>query len=147
VTRLLQQWHIPRCQLTSGLTTSSLAGGEASASHLSLEQEECKIKFFKEPQKIGTRKNSFVIYMSLRASGLARLASYGQHGFDTTCHTLFQESRNEASIRVPRMFKSHLQQQYDKHVPCSIIQSNYLLHNDPWVWRKYITAAEKLCVA
>jgi hypothetical protein len=28
-----------------------------------------------------------------------------------------------------------------------IIQSNYLLYNDMWVWRKYITAAEKLCVA
>jgi hypothetical protein len=133
--RLLQRWHILRCQLTSGLTASALAGGEASASHLSLEQEECKIIIFlKEPQKIGTRKEIFfVIYMSLRASGLARLASYGQHGSDTTCHTPFRESRNEASIRVPRMFKSHIQQQYDKHVLCSIIQSNYLLHNGPWV--------------
>jgi hypothetical protein len=36
-------------------------------------------------------------------------------------------------IRVPRMFKSHVQQQYDKQVPCLIIQSNYLLHNDPWI--------------
>jgi hypothetical protein len=79
---LLRRWHILRCQLTSGLMTS-----EASVSHLSLEQEECKITFFKESQKIGTRKiifkkNSFVIYMSLRASSLARLASYGQHDSD-----------------------------------------------------------------
>jgi hypothetical protein len=34
----------------------ALAGGEASVSNLSLEQEECKITIFKEPQKIGTRK-------------------------------------------------------------------------------------------
>jgi hypothetical protein len=59
----LRWWHVPRCQLTSGLTAGALAGGEASASHLSLEQEECKITIFKEPPKIGTRKNSFVIYI------------------------------------------------------------------------------------
>jgi hypothetical protein len=40
--------------------------------------------------------------MSFRASGLARLVSYGQHGSDTTCHTLFRENGNEASIRVLR---------------------------------------------
>jgi hypothetical protein len=28
--------------------------------------------------------------------------------FGKTCHTLFQESGNEASIRVPRLFKSHV---------------------------------------
>jgi hypothetical protein len=108
--RFLRWWHILRCQLTSGLTTSGLVGGEASVSHLSLEQEECKITKKKlEPEKIGTRgKIVLVIYMSLRASGLARLTSYGQHGSDTTCHTPFRESRNEASIRVPRMFKSHV---------------------------------------
>jgi hypothetical protein len=83
-------------------------------SHLSSKQEECKITILKEPLKIGTRKNSFIIYMSLRAYGLAKLASYGQHCFDTTCHTPFRESGNEASIRVPSMFKSHIQQQYDK---------------------------------
>jgi hypothetical protein len=71
------------------LTVGALAGGEASASHLPLEQEECKITIFKEPQKIGTRETSFAIYMSLRASGLARLVSYGQHNSDTTCHTPF----------------------------------------------------------
>jgi hypothetical protein len=49
------------------------------------------------------------------------------------CHTPFRESGNEASIRVLRMFKSCVHQQYDKHVPCSILQSNYHLHNDPWV--------------
>jgi hypothetical protein len=51
------------------------------------------------------------------------------------CHTPFRESGNEASIRVPGMFKSHVQQQYDKHVWYSIIQSHYFLHNDPWVWK------------
>jgi hypothetical protein len=35
----------------------------------------------------------------------------------------------------------------DKQVPCSIIHDNYLLHNAQCVWRKYIIAAEKLCVA
>jgi hypothetical protein len=65
----------------------------------------------------------------------------------TICHTPFRESGNETFIRVPRMFKSHVQQQHDKQVPCSIIQSNYLLHNDPWVWRKYVISGEKLRVA
>jgi hypothetical protein len=37
------------CQLTSGLTADALGGGEVSVSHLSLEQEECKITIFKEP--------------------------------------------------------------------------------------------------
>jgi hypothetical protein len=34
-------------------------------------------------------ENKWNIEMSLRASGLARLASYSQHGSDTTCHTPF----------------------------------------------------------
>jgi hypothetical protein len=34
------------------------------------------------------------------------------------CHTPFRERRNEASIRVPRMFKSHAWQQYDKQMQC-----------------------------
>jgi hypothetical protein len=46
--------------------------------------------------------------MSLRASGLAGLASYSQHGSDTTCHTPFRDSENKATIRVPRMFNSHV---------------------------------------
>jgi hypothetical protein len=112
--RLLRRWHILRFQLASGLTAGTLAGGEASASHLSLEHEECRITIFKDPQKIGTRKNSFVLCMSLRASSLARLAFYGQHGSNTTCHIPFQENRDGAFIHVPRMFKSHIQQQYDK---------------------------------
>jgi hypothetical protein len=33
----------------------------------------------------------------------------------------FRDSENEASIRVPRMFHSHVQQQYDKQIPCSVI--------------------------
>jgi hypothetical protein len=40
------------------------------------------------------------------------------------CHTLFQERGNEASIRVPRMFKSHVWQQYDKQMHCYKITSN-----------------------
>jgi hypothetical protein len=51
-------------------------------------------------------------------SGLVRLASYCQHRFDTTCHTPVLKSRTEASIHVPRMFKSHAQQQYDKQMKC-----------------------------
>jgi hypothetical protein len=33
---------------------------------------------------------------------------------DLSCHTPFRDSGNEASICVPRMFNSHVQQQYDK---------------------------------
>jgi hypothetical protein len=56
--RLLWSWHIPRSQLTNGLMIGALVGSEASASNLSLEQEECKItkKNFIEPLEIGTRK-------------------------------------------------------------------------------------------
>jgi hypothetical protein len=32
-----------RCQLTSGLMASAVAGCDAGVDHLSLEQEECKI--------------------------------------------------------------------------------------------------------
>jgi hypothetical protein len=42
--------------------------------------------------------------MSLRATVLARLASYIQHSSDTTSHTPVLRNRTEASIRVPRMF-------------------------------------------
>jgi hypothetical protein len=42
--------------MTSGLIVGALVGGEAGVSHLSLEQEDCKITIFKEPQQIGTRK-------------------------------------------------------------------------------------------
>jgi hypothetical protein len=34
------------------------------------------------------------------------------------CHTPFREIENEASIRVPRMFKSQAWQQYDKQMQC-----------------------------
>jgi hypothetical protein len=34
------------------------------------------------------------------------------------CHTPFRERGNEASIRVPRMFKSHAWQQYDNQMQC-----------------------------
>jgi hypothetical protein len=39
-------------------------------------------------------------------------------GRDEDCHTPFREIGNEASIRVPRMFKSHAWQQYDKQMQC-----------------------------
>jgi hypothetical protein len=35
---LLQLWHIPRCQLTNGLTNGALACGAASMSHLSIRK-------------------------------------------------------------------------------------------------------------
>jgi hypothetical protein len=38
--------------------------------------------------------------------------------FSKWCHTPFREIGNEASIRVPRMFKSHAWQQYDKQMQC-----------------------------
>jgi hypothetical protein len=34
------------------------------------------------------------------------------------CHTPVLRNRTEASIRVPRMFKSHAWQQYDKQMEC-----------------------------
>jgi hypothetical protein len=34
------------------------------------------------------------------------------------CHTPVLRNRTEASIRVPRMFKSHAWQQYDKQMKC-----------------------------
>jgi hypothetical protein len=40
-------------------------------------------------------------------ASLARLASYNQHNSKTTCYTPVEEGGTEASIRVPRMFKSH----------------------------------------
>jgi hypothetical protein len=61
--RLQWRWHVSRCQLTIGLTASALASSESSASHLSLEQEECKITIFKEPQKIGTREKIVLQYI------------------------------------------------------------------------------------
>jgi hypothetical protein len=35
-----------------------------------------------------------------------------------SCHTPVLRNRTEASIRVPRMFKSHTWQQYDKQMKC-----------------------------
>jgi hypothetical protein len=37
---------------------------------------------------------------------------------DTTYHTPVLKNRAKASIRVPRMFKSHALQQYDKQMKC-----------------------------
>jgi hypothetical protein len=41
-----------------------------------------------------------------------------QRSYQAKCHTPFREIGNEASIRVPRMFKSHAWQQYDKQMQC-----------------------------
>jgi hypothetical protein len=51
--------------MTSGLTTGALASDEASASHLSLEQEECKVTIFlRTPENRDKEKTySFVIYV------------------------------------------------------------------------------------
>jgi hypothetical protein len=35
---LLRLWHVPRCQLTNGLTTDALACGAVSANHLSFRK-------------------------------------------------------------------------------------------------------------
>jgi hypothetical protein len=40
------------------------------------------------------------------------------HGAPKKCHTLVLRNRTEASIRVPRMFKTHAWQQYDKQMKC-----------------------------
>jgi hypothetical protein len=45
-------------------------------------------------------------------------ASQGIISVEVDCHTPFREIGNEASIRVPRMFKSHAWQQYDKQMQC-----------------------------
>jgi hypothetical protein len=41
------------------------------------------------------------------ASGVTEVTRSGKH-VCATCHTPFRERGNEASIRVPRMFKSHV---------------------------------------
>jgi hypothetical protein len=45
-------------------------------------------------------------------------AELGWRDEEEECHTPFFEIGNEASIRVPRMFKSHAWQQYDKQMQC-----------------------------
>jgi hypothetical protein len=52
-------------------------------------------------------------------SDYKRVRGLGGTGSSTaSCHTPFREIGNEASIRVPRMFKSHTWQQYDKQMQC-----------------------------
>jgi hypothetical protein len=58
------------------------------------------------------------------------------------CHTPFQERGNEASIRVPRMFKSHAWQQYDKQMQCYKITSNISYITTRGSEKDYIKAAE-----
>jgi hypothetical protein len=58
------------------------------------------------------------------------------------CHTPFQERGNEASIRVPRMFKSHVWQQYDKQMHCFKITSNISYITTRGSEKDYIKAAE-----
>jgi hypothetical protein len=60
------------------------------------------------------------------------------------CHTPVLGNRTEASIRVPRMFKSHVRP--NKMVNRYNISLNYKLEslqNDPWVQKKYYRVARK----
>jgi hypothetical protein len=49
---------------------------------------------------------------------LAEIEDVITDGMGVACHTPFREIGNEASIRVPRMFKSHAWHQYDKQMQC-----------------------------
>jgi hypothetical protein len=62
---------------------------------------------YKRPYMMATQQLA-ELKERIRATVLSRLVSYSQHISDTTCHTPFRERGNEASIRVPRMFKSHV---------------------------------------
>jgi hypothetical protein len=62
--------------------------------------------------------------MSLRASSLARMASYSQHSSDTTYHTSVIKSRTEASIHVSRMFNHMHSNNMINRGNVSIKQSN-----------------------
>jgi hypothetical protein len=59
-----------------------------------------------------------------------------------SCHTPFRERGNETSIRVPRMFKSHAWQQYDKQMQCYKITSNISYIMTQGSEKDYIKAAE-----
>jgi hypothetical protein len=61
-----------------------------------------------EPNKSDTKKRQVlkVYYTKIKQKKNKMLLQGG-------CHTPFRERGNEASIRVPRMFKSHAWQQYD----------------------------------
>jgi hypothetical protein len=65
-----------------------------------------------------------------------------QHRRLDHCHTPFRERGNEASICVPRMFKSHAWQQYDKHMQCYKITSNISYITTQGSEKDYIKAAE-----
>jgi hypothetical protein len=69
-------------------------------------------------------------------------ASYRRFLEGDECHTPFQERGNEASIRVPRMFKSHTWQQYDKQMQCYKITSNISYITTRGSEKDYIKAAE-----
>jgi ribonuclease HI len=59
----------------------------------------------------------YMVHLDFKATN--NMAEYGALLFGlSTCHTPFRERGNEASIRVPRMFKSHAWQQYDKQMQC-----------------------------
>jgi hypothetical protein len=56
---------------------------------------------------------------AIRWAKFAKFSSYAARAvWEAHCHTPFRERGNEASIRVPRMFKSHAWQQYDKQMKC-----------------------------
>jgi hypothetical protein len=60
------------------------------------------------------RMQSLSMMISLFISWMTLLKPLPRH----LCHTPFGERGNEASIRVPRLFKSHVWQQYDKQMKC-----------------------------
>jgi hypothetical protein len=72
----------------------------------------------------GEKKGKWVEVMSMAAwshnTTVYRATNFTQFWlmYGAECHTPFREIGNEASIRVPRMFKSHAWQQYDKQMQC-----------------------------
>jgi hypothetical protein len=72
------------------------------------------------------KEMEFIVEPVVTAKGVANCAKVNQldasQGSNVSvvnkCHTPFRERGNEASIRVPRMFKSHAWQQYDKQMQC-----------------------------
>jgi hypothetical protein len=61
---------------------------------------------------------AFLVIISPSITLLINLVTINLVPLQRPCHTPFQEIGNEASIRVPRMFKSHAWQQYDKQMQC-----------------------------
>jgi hypothetical protein len=64
------------------------------------------------PQEASHEEEPFVIELMVPESPMAQ-GSPAEEQHQPKCHTPFRERGNEASIRVPRMLKSHAWQQYD----------------------------------